>query len=248
MPQHLKCRIPARKSPFLFCLLPCAAFAADTGVAASGLVVDPMGKGVSGAIVIARRIPAAAVSAAAPFRFVRLPADSDHMVTATTGRDGSFILNGLSAARYSICAESSDRSFLNTCTWSGDYVRDMSTREQRTELRLVLEPAAVVTIDIRDPDRLLSVADARFGTGVVVGVRSAANDFYPATLINRDEGGQHFSIAVPLERALQLWVFSRSVRFLDPDGRELNAETPQVPFQARTQVAPPAFTLRALRR
>jgi hypothetical protein len=229
------------------CLVVSVGRAADGDITASGLIVDPSGKGVRGAVVMARKMPAGDVSPTSPFRFARSPADVDHSSLATTGQAGNFVLNRLFSARYSICVQFPDHSFLNTCRWSGDYVRDMGKSTERVGIRIVVQPAAAVRIDIWDPQRLLPIGDINFGTGVVVGVLSSGNDFYTATLVRQDVNRQHYVIEVPVEQMVRLWVFSRRVKLLDASGRELDRDGASLPLNARAHAAPPAFTLHAVR-
>lgn len=102
------------KKTFRYLLL-CASFtgiaAAANGVSANGVVLDASGRPVPNAVVLARKNPIGSGSPDSPFRFKRVANDVDHFVTATSGPDGSFTLQNLMSARYSLCVEFPDQSF-----------------------------------------------------------------------------------------------------------------------------------------
>jgi hypothetical protein len=221
--------------------------AAADGIAAQGVVVDANGRAVPNAVVLARKIPMGVVNPRSPFHFARAAGDVDQSVTAVSGADGSFMLQGLLNARYSVCAEFPDQTFLNTCTWSGDYVIDMSVSNQLGGITLVVKPAVVIRIDLLDPAKLVGAFDQRFGGPVVVGVKSGVNGFYVAKLVSQDAVGLHYQIAVPVNEPVRLWLFSRTLGIMDSTGNALNNLGSELPFQANTSAVPAfAFTVTRL--
>ncbi len=228
------------QSIFLASALLCAQILSATGATRTpgyGLVVDPSGSPVPNAVLLARKVPIAYGSARLPFRFQRQSSDLDDVVKASSGPDGTFVLAGLLPARYSICAEFPDSSYLNTCIWSGDRTVNASIPGDISNIKIVAQPAAIIRVDIADLTGVLgkamsAVTDNRFGTPINIGVKSG-DSYYTAKLVSSDSGGRHYAIAVPFDQPLRLWLYSRSVGFLDQGGIRLANSGTELPFLVR---------------
>jgi carboxypeptidase family protein len=193
---------PTRVVPLLLFLsvLP-GGFAQSSTI--SGTLVDAAGKAVSGVWVTALRTAPPPVA-----------------VTDASGADGGFVLSGLAAGEYRICAQSPDGKYLDPCWWSPPLTMPATairSGETRSGIRLTLKSAATLKIRVDDPLGLLLGANS--GRDVFAGVITDAGVFRNAVVKARDSRERTLEVPIPFDTPVRLLITGVRVTLTDGGGK-----------------------------
>ena len=74
-----------------------------------------------------------------------------------SGGDGAFQIQGLTAGRYSLCVQAPGDGYLDPCQWNGSPTTiTLVSGQAAAEVSLRLTPASVLTIQVKDAQKILS--------------------------------------------------------------------------------------------
>lgn len=181
---------------FISCLAPRAVAQTTT---LTGVVTDDNQMPVAQALVIYTRS-----------REISLAPGGGYSVTGAfvnsgvlTGVDGHFIVTGLPAGQYHLCARAKTTAQLNSCDWDGDNTTITAGPGSLATKNLVLRTGTIIDIAVTDPNgRILDVPRNGFRIGVI----SDTGEYRPATVTSRTTGTLHYSVAAPRAAALSLFL------------------------------------------
>jgi hypothetical protein len=176
--------------------------------------------------------------------------------TTRSGADGAFQIQGLIAGAYSLCAQVAGDQYLDPCQWTGGPATvTLAPGQIVTGLSMKLTPASIVHIQVRDPQKTLSLKTKDGRTpGLSIGVTGPKGLVYPA----RRLGGPapqsasdtySFQLAIPRDTTLILSIASHDLKLSDSNGVALPANASQQAFQHATADPNPksfAFTISGL--
>jgi hypothetical protein len=189
-------------------LLTCTPGLAQTG-SISGVVLRPDGTGISGATLFYGRLapakPKAAAAMLAPIS------------TATTGTNGSFALQNLSAGTYLVCAEVP--GYLDPCHWSSSPPTFLVTAGQLVSGAAIhLNPAHQLQVQINDPQGLLANDGKTAGAFLHIGVQGVSGVFQRAVLADSNATSRHYVVTVPYDSPVNMLVSGSAFQVNDNAG------------------------------
>jgi hypothetical protein len=165
---------------------------------------------------------------------------------ATASAAGGVTFDLMPNGRYSLCAQAAAGSWLNPCEWGAARPAVVvSATQRRVNTTLVLEQGAAVPIRVDDPSGLLAQnGDKTPGAHLLLGVRSDAMSFRPASVVSRDAGGRSYQVTIPFDAKVNLVVASWFYRLTDTMGAPVAASgTAAVPVTIPSGQAPATLRL-----
>jgi hypothetical protein len=163
---------------------------------------------------------------------------------ATASATGTVDFDDLPNGQYSFCAQAASGYWLNPCEWGAARPSVMLSTAQRTiSTALVLKRGAAVSIRVNDPTGLLAQHEGKTpGAHLLLGVRSDALIFHPASISTRDSGGRTYEVTVPFDAKINLTLASSFFRLTDKTGVALAATgAGNVPLTVPSGQAPPTL-------
>lgn len=175
----------------------------------SGVVLRLDGTGIGGVTLLYGRLapakPKAAAAMLAPIS------------TATTGTNGSFVLQNLSAGTYLVCAEVA--GFLNPCHWSSTPPTFLVNAGQSVSNAAIhLNPGHPLQVQINDPQGLLANEGKTSGAFLHIGVQAVSGVFQRAVLADSNATSRHYVITVPYDSPVNTLVSGGTFQLNDNAG------------------------------
>ena len=176
------------------------------------------------------------------------------MRSTRTDAEGGFQIGGLAPGSYRICVQAASSGYVDPCEWNtGPAAVALSAGQSKTALRIALDRASVVSVDVGDALGLLTDAAAMAkGRELTVGVWDRQGLYHPARREAAPPGGigakrVRYGMAVPRDVSLTLYVATRGLTLADANGAALSANASQQTFQqASSDPNPRRFEFRVL--
>ncbi len=202
----------------------------DPGASVAGTVVDEGGKPLSGVRVMLTRASLNAGEA------------NPGVFHAVTGADGAYSVTSMPPGDYSLCASDDSGQYLNPCSWKGAIRVPLAASESKTGVQVVLEPGAEVDVDVADPGKNLFGGGKAGPTHKMVIGFAAAHIFVPAIAGADTDSAKHFSVRVPYDRDVRVFVGSPTLRLADAKGNAMKKGGDSIVIripkgQAKTSIA-----------
>jgi len=220
--------------PVIAAMLPLMAWAQATSGSGviSGIVLNDVGTPVSTARVGYTKLAEYSQESDGHL-FVRDPGFS-RIITA--GADGRFVLSGLPAGRYAVCALAAQADQLGSCEWGGGAALELAPNQRVDNyIRRIWEGTAL-SLRVSDPNRRIAHPD-RAGNVIrerrfFIGARVDSGLYRRAELVST-AGTQHvFLLTVPRRWRVRLFIDSE-LAVTDWLGRRMETRRPT------TQEIPP---------
>lgn len=191
---------------------------------------------LSGAGVFLRRTPAPGV-----------PLRQRTEWSATASAAGAVTFDLLPNGQYTMCAQAASGNWLNPCEW-GAAPRPavvVSAAQRTVSTTLVLKRGAAASIRVDDPGGLLAQHEGKTpGAHLLMGVRSDAGFFRPASVVAQDSGGRRYEVTIPFDAKMNLVVASSFFRLTDGSGGLFAASgAATIPVAVPSGQAPPTLRL-----
>lgn len=220
-----------------FCLLGIWIFAqslsfAQSGTASiKGTLLGQDGKPIGGAQVTAN------VELARNKALPQPIATGPTVATAKTAGDGTFTLDKLPAGMYTLCAQAPSATHLDPCHWSQIPPSVTVTAGQSiTGYKFSLVQGAQFQVRLDDPKKLLSAPAGKYGVPhVLMGVTTAAGQFYPVFVSGEDSTGKDHTLVIPANTNLRFTVYSKQVQLTDSNYRPIDAGGVVLPLRIDSQ-------------
>jgi len=163
--------------------------------------------------------------------------------TITTS-SGVFQVDGLPNGEYTLCVQAPSTTWLNPCEWSATRLTvAVSAGQRAVNKAIILKRAAVVSIRVDDPGKLLSQNEGKVqGAHLLIGVRSDKSVFHAASVTANGSAGRSYAVKIPFDAKVDLVVASSFFRINDAAGLPLS-----INGAAATLLVPSGQTLPALR-
>jgi hypothetical protein len=120
---------------------------------------------------------------------------------------------------------------------------DAGTAEKKTGVKVQLDSADEVTINVNDPGKLLSAVGATGpARSLPIGV-PAPHIFLPATAASDTATGKQFKVYIPFDKDVQVFVASDSLSLLDAKGNALKNGGASIPVNVPHGQGPEALSI-----
>lgn len=137
----------------------------------------------------------------------------------TTDSSGNFSVTGLKPGNYTICLNDAANKHLDPCSWSAGTKVVVKPNQNVTDNLVTGVAAATLQVRVDDPSKLL---DPKSGAGVPMVAVILSNDtLAPMNLVQSDDGGKTFQIAVP-PGSHKLFIRSNVYKIADGRGEDLD--------------------------
>jgi len=166
--------------------------------------------------------------------------------SATASAAGVATFDLLPNGQYTLCAQAASGNWLNPCEWGSARPAVVLSAPQRTvSTTLVLKRGAAVSIRVDDPNGLLAQSEGKTpGAHLLLGVRSDALIFHPASIFAQDSAGRTYQVTIPFDANVNLAVASSFFRLTDATGAPFAATgAAAVPIAVPSGQAPPTLRL-----
>lgn len=140
-------------------------------------------------------------------------------VSATSDSLGAFAVALPVSDRYLMCISSRGQPIVNNCKWSGGILQSGSILA--TKLRLLAQLGTNLIVEVDGLN-----GESTFDPEVIAGVVSEDDRIVVGERVPTGPGSVRFSLVVPPDKPLQLWLFSRKFGFVDEGGALLAADGP----------------------
>jgi uncharacterized protein (TIGR03437 family) len=208
---HISVRIVLLLVPLLLAMSVCSAQTPVATGSMHGVVQDPEGRPVAGAVVYYSSLAEPGDGPGPPSNIVS--------GRVTVGADGRFVLDGLRPARYSVCAEVPSAPYLNPCVWGEHPYITVSAGVVSTPV-VVLEKGVYLNVRVNDPIGVF--CGGVEGMFIQPKVRITLYDerrSYGLMNVSADAGGRNYRMIIPAGRPLQISANSQdSTLTLSPTG------------------------------
>lgn len=173
----------------------------NTGQILGKVVKEGNGSALSGASVTAYRIsPAPTVSA-----------------TASTGKDGSFTIGGLSSGQYGICVNDGSGALINPCNWV-----DLATTvtvvdgSATSGVQISMKASSTLNVRVNDAGQFMGKkAGETSPPHVLVGAFDLKGVFHPAVESQKDNSGISYQLSIPQDFPVRMSLYSVHVKLED---------------------------------
>ena len=137
-----------------------------------------------------------------------------------SGPGGSFRFTGLRNGTYRLCVQAPGTAWLDPCEWGLPIPSVVLAGAERSPtIAISLRKGVEVPIRIDDPGQfLVRNEDSVPGAHLLVGVRTQASTFRPATLVSQDGTGRTLRVVIPFEKPAQVAVASSFFSMADGNG------------------------------
>lgn len=196
-----------------------------------GSVTDVDGRALAGAEVYYQR---AVKTVNIGRRPVPAPGEAVAMGTVTADAGGDFLVPGLPAGNYGLCASVPSSPYLDPCIWQQGVEAAVSAGGA-TIRTLVLTKGVYLKVRVNDPEGLLprTVDGIWTPRKLLVGVTYANGAYQGAENTGADAAGRDYQMTIPAGLPFSLRVFSLDVALADAAGNKLDMSGVQmIPFQA----------------
>jgi len=130
--------------------------------------------------------------------------------SATAGAEGSFVLSGLLAGTYDVCAYGTQPSQVGSCDWGGIPVISLAAGQTVTNLRRTVRNGTVVMLHVADPNARIGVADSKGRVArerrFFIGLSSESGFYRRAQAISRTPTAHVFRITIPRQMPARLFI------------------------------------------
>ncbi|HWR35736.1 MAG TPA: carboxypeptidase-like regulatory domain-containing protein [Clostridia bacterium] len=144
---------------------------------------------------------------------------------AKAAEDGAFMIPGLTAGVYTICAAVEDLGYLDPCIWSAHPLTvQVGEGDAATDARVVMKKAVPLQVRLDDPGKVLgqTISGKQSGPKVLMGVFTPRRLFQPLQMRSTDAKGRDYQLLVPAdEAAASLYVVARGATIVDQAGAEV---------------------------
>ena len=191
-------------------------------------VTDEQGVALPSASVSGSRVPNL-IRAGSHFDLA--PGEQRFFVSGATDAAGSYSNSSVPPGTYLVCAEVPGQAFLNSCKWGE--TKSMVVASGQTSADTVrLGKGVFLKVHIEDPKSLLPPDRRPLGPPpVIVGVKFGNGAFLAADLVSVTEGAD-FSMPIPVNTPLELWLSTREVSLADQQGNTVDLSTRKISFTA----------------
>lgn len=208
--------------------------------AVRGTVVDDSGKPVVGARVFVDQALTTILAAPVGSPVIAGPQAN----SATTDANGQFTAF-LKSGNYVACAQIAATGLLDACQWKGSALPfSVKPGHTATNLQIVMDRGAVVTVHLNDPQQLLSQAKGPIDLSCRVQVVTPKGVHFDAAIVNRTSTGRDHAISVPFGSALSLQLACPHLAMSDGFGNAVSSAAMNNPGQ--TVMVPAAASPAAL--
>jgi len=176
---------------------------ANSGQIQGKVILNSNAAAVSGATVTAYRMsPAPTVS-----------------IKATTGKDGSFTVSGLSSGQFGLCVKSATAGLIDPCQWL-DLMTPVSVTNGAVTagVTIRLKPASALNVTINDTALVLPQAAGQAAPPhVLVGAYDLKGFFHPLNQ-TKSATGNSYELDIPFDFPVRLVVYSAKVQLQTSKG------------------------------
>ncbi len=164
--------------------------------------------------------------------------------TVRSGVDGSFLIGGLPAGSYTLCAQAVSGAYLDPCLWNLPVPTvTLAAGQESTGALLAVPSGSILKIHLEDPHKLLN---QKTKTGYLphlsLGIHTPRG-FYPAHLAAASGNGADYQMTIPRDTPLVFSVQSFSLQLADANDAPLAGNRNQQAFQhASGNANPPGFS------
>ncbi len=165
---------------------------------------------------------------------------------ATASAAGAVTFNSLPNGQYTLCAQTASGNWLNPCEWGAARpTAVVNAALQAVETTLILKRGAAVSVRVDDPGGLLAQNEGKTpGAHLLLGVRSDALIFHPASVVAQDSAGRTYQITIPFDAKVNLVLASSFFRLTDGMGAALAASgSATIPVAVPSGQTPPTLRL-----
>ena len=195
---------------------------APTTASVAGLVTDESARPVPGAFVTLVR--------------TGLPPASGHAASNATG---AFLISGLAAGTYSVCAQVPSGGFLDDCIWSeSPPTLEVKAGLSITGTQVRLKRGATIQVRVNDPGKFLEPSATKAAPGaLLLAVRTTRGLWQPVARVSKDATGANHQVTIPFDTTLPLTVFGPKVSFTDAAGKPVAAGGAEVSLRQASGAA-----------
>jgi hypothetical protein len=203
----------------------CVSLARGQTTPASGALhltlADDSGSTVAGASIMIRKQPLLFKNAQA--KTIPIPPGANVEAFVTSDSNGHASAPILDPGDYTVCvAVPPALGIVDPCTWTGVWKVTVASAQQSAPPAFVLRKGGVVRVHVTDAQHLLPKQDSIVMPLLSIGVRTAGNALIGMKTSEQITSvGRDYILTVPFDTPLRLWVFSRTLRFVDQSGGEL---------------------------
>lgn len=138
---------------------------------------------------------------------------------------------GLPPGDYQACIFAGQLGVLDPCTWSGVAKFSVAAGQKATFPTVRLTRGGVLQVRLLDPAGLLPKSESFMNPAMIVGVDSPTRGFIGMKGGEKSvPGGKQYTMTVPFDTPLKLWLFSRTLRFTDESGAAVDYRGASIPF------------------
>jgi hypothetical protein len=171
----------------------------------SGIIQDPTGKPLAGAIVAVSAQPMSP-----PVVF---------WVTTVAASNGSFQVSGVPAGSFTICPAVQSSSLLPSCLWGAPTTVTLTAGQNVSVPPIKLVQGYQLQFKVIDPAGKINAASAaKKPVGVLISVRSNTSAFQSVPATRADPSGFAYQITVPFDTPLTILMGCHNVDMADPNG------------------------------
>jgi len=150
---------------------------------------------------------------------------------ADTAQDGSFQLSGLPAGSVVLCAATRTFGLLDPCHWAAQPPTiTLAAGQSVTGFKLTLAAGSLLQVRLDDQGKLLKKQAQGHLPLVMFSVVTPQRVPFTVPLVNEDDKGRNYQMAVPYDTAMTLAVISPDLELADDRGASLDSKGNQVAF------------------
>ncbi len=158
--------------------------------------------------------------------------------------DGAFSIQHLAAGVYLICVSVRNQPYLDPCHWSATPITFTVLDGQAISNAVVtIAKGKQCQIRVNDPTQAFANDGATPGAHLTVGVRALSGALHAAVLVTNDATGRTYSVTIPTDTPVSVYVLSGGYQLKDSTGNIVGASAvSQYQITAPSATAPSVLT------